>query len=53
VLGSFLGSAAGLIVALMGQISGLVGALGWSTVLIYFLLLLGFGSFLIAKPRGV
>jgi hypothetical protein len=53
VLGSFLGSAAGLIVALMGQISGLVGALGWSTVLLYFLLLLGFGSFLIAKPRGV
>jgi hypothetical protein len=53
VLGSVLGSAAGLIVALMGQISGLVGALGWSTVLIYFLLLLGFGSFLIAKPRGV
>jgi hypothetical protein len=28
-------------------------AVGWSTVLIYFLLLLGFGSFLIAKPRGV
>jgi hypothetical protein len=53
VLGSFLGSAAGLMVALMGQISGLVGALGWSTVVIYFLFLLGFGSFLIAKPRGV
>lgn len=52
VLGSFLGSAAGLIVALMGQVSGVVHALGWSTVLIYFLLLLGFGSFLVAKPRG-
>jgi hypothetical protein len=39
-------------VALMGQISGLVPALDWSTVLIYVVPLLGYGSFPIAKPTG-
>lgn len=45
VLGGFVGSAAGLIVALMGQLAGHFNALGWSTVAIYGLLLVGFGSF--------
>jgi hypothetical protein len=46
VLGAFLGSIAGLAVALAGQLAALANGLGWSTVAIYGLLLLGFGSFL-------
>lgn len=52
ILGSFLGSAAGLVVALLGQRGGLVNALGWSTVAIYGLLLLGFGSLLFGRGRS-
>ena len=36
------GSAAGLAVALMGVLGGLVNALGWSTVAIYGVLLVGY-----------
>jgi hypothetical protein len=44
---------AGLAVALMGQRSGLVNALGWSTVAIYGLLPLGLRELLAdAGPRG-
>jgi hypothetical protein len=53
VLGSFLGSLAGLVVALTAQFWGLVNALGWSTVAIYGLLLLGYGSFIFGKPRTI
>jgi hypothetical protein len=35
----------GFVVALIGQISNVVNALGWSTVAIYLLLALGFGYF--------
>lgn len=45
VLGGFLGSVVGLLVALWGQLSGLVNALGWSTVLIYLFLTAGYGAF--------
>src|SRR5687767_2436109 len=51
VTGSFLGSAAGLLVALMGQLSGLINSLGWTTVLIYGLLMIGYASFMFARPR--
>ena len=51
VIGSFLGSLAGLVVALTGQFWGVVNAAGWSTVAIYGLLLLGYGSFIFGKPR--
>ena len=51
VLGSFLGSLAGLVVALTGQFWGVVNALGWSSVVIYGLLLLGYGSFIFGKSR--
>lgn len=37
-----LGAFAGLAVALMGQLGGLVNSMGWSTVLIYGALLLGY-----------
>jgi hypothetical protein len=53
VLGSFLGSLAGLVVALTAQFWGLVNALGWSTVAIYGLLLVGYGSFIFGKPRTI
>jgi hypothetical protein len=41
-----IGSACGLLVALSGRLNGVVNALGWSTVLIYALLLAGYVSFL-------
>ena len=46
VIGSFLGSVAGLVVALTGQFWGVTNQLGWSTVAIYGLLTLGYGSFM-------
>lgn len=51
VIGSFLGSLAGLVVALTGQFWDLVNSLGWSTVAIYGFLLIGYGSFIFGKPR--
>lgn len=51
VLGSFLGSLAGLVVALTAQFWGLVNALGWSTVAIYAFLLVGYGTFIFGTPR--
>jgi hypothetical protein len=51
LLGAFLGSLAGLVVALTAQFWGLVNALGWSTVVIYALLLIGYGSFVFGRPR--
>lgn len=50
VIGSFIGSVAGLVVALTGQFWGLVNQLGWSTVLIYGLLTLGYGAFVFGRP---
>jgi hypothetical protein len=52
VLGSFIGSLAGFVVALTAQFWGLVNELGWSTVAIYGLLLLGYGSFIFGRPRA-
>jgi hypothetical protein len=44
VLAGVVGSAAGVTVALMGVMSGVVNQLGWSTVLIYALLLAGYAA---------
>ena len=52
VVGGVVGSAAGLGVALMGQLSGVVNALGWSTVAIYAALLLGYASCLRTRPSS-
>ena len=49
VIGSFLGSLAGLVVALTGQFWGVVNQLGWLTVAIYGLLTLGYGSFMFGR----
>lgn len=50
VLAGVVGSAAGLAVALMGQLNGLINSVGWSTVAIYGLLLLGYLSCLRGRP---
>jgi hypothetical protein len=50
-LAIFIGEAVGFVVVLLGQLSGVVNALGWSTVVMYLLLALGFGYFLIKKPN--
>ena len=50
ILAVFVGEVVGFIVALVGQLSGVVNALGWSTVAIYLLLALGFGYFQLKKP---
>lgn len=51
VIGFFVGDLVGCVVALLAQLGGVVNALGWSTVAIYFLLAIGFGYFAFAaKP---
>jgi len=40
----------GFVVALINQLSGLVNALGWSTVALYLLFALGYGYFQFKKP---
>jgi membrane-bound ClpP family serine protease len=52
VLGSFIGSLAGLVVALTGQFWGVVNSLGWSSVAIYAFLLVGYGSFIFGRSRA-
>jgi len=41
----FLGDAIGFVLALFGQISGVLNNTGWSVVLIYLFLAIGFGIF--------
>ncbi|HXY30763.1 MAG TPA: hypothetical protein VEI06_08630 [Gemmatimonadaceae bacterium] len=50
LIGATIGSAAGLLVALVAQLQGLVNGMGWTTVAIYALLLAGYGSH-VARPR--
>lgn len=50
ILSFFIGDAIGFSVALIAQLGGVVNALGWSTVLIYFLLAVGYGYFQFMKP---
>jgi hypothetical protein len=53
VLAGVIGSLAGIAVALLGQVSGLVNAMGWSTVAIYGALLLGYASLLRGRPQEI
>ena len=46
----FIGDIVGFVIALMAQLSGVVNALGWLSVVLYLVLALGFGYFLIVKP---
>jgi hypothetical protein len=42
IVAGVLGSVAGLAVAVLGRLNGLVNAMGWSTVVIYGFLLIGY-----------
>jgi len=52
VIGSFIGSVAGLVVALTGQFWGLVNQVGWSSVAIYGLFTIGYGSIMFGRPAA-
>jgi len=52
VLAVFVGDTIGFIVALLAQLAGATNALGWSTVVIYLLLALGFGYFQFSKSAS-
>jgi hypothetical protein len=43
ILGNLVGDAAGLIVSLMGTVGGVMNSVGWLSVVLYLLLILGFG----------
>lgn len=51
-LALFIGHGVGFIVALLGQLGGIVNNLGWSTVVIYFFFALGFGYFRFIKTTS-
>lgn len=52
VLALFVGFVIGFIVSLVGQLSGVVNALGWSTVVIYLAFALAYGYFQFMKPSA-
>jgi hypothetical protein len=51
-MGAAVGTLAGLAVAILGQTSGIVNTLGWSTVAIYGLLFAGYASFAWGKQAA-
>ncbi len=54
VIANLVGDAVGFVLSLLGQLQGaaVVNQLGWSTVVIYLLLALGFAYFQFVKPRA-
>ena len=48
----FIGDSIGFIVALSGQLNNVVNNMGWSTVVIYLLLAVGFGYFNFSKSTS-
>lgn len=50
VLAVFIGDIIGFIVALLGQLSGMMNTLGWLVVALWLVLALGFGYFQLLKP---
>ena len=53
MLASVLGAIVGLLVSLQGVLAGTTNALGWSTVAIYGLLMLGYGAFVVRPAAGL
>ena len=51
VLGNLVGDVVGFVVILIGQLSGIANAVGWSNVAIYLLLALGFAYVQFMQPR--
>lgn len=52
VLGNFIAFAVSLVAALVGQLSGVVNGLGWSTVVLYIFFTAGYGYFQFVKPSA-
>lgn len=52
ILAQLISAVIGVIVAVMGTISGVMNAVGWSAVVIYLLLALGYAYFQFAKPSA-
>lgn len=52
LLALYISSALGFSLSLMAQLSGVVNDLGWSTVVIYLLLTIGFGYFKFMKSSS-
>jgi hypothetical protein len=52
MLGLFVVSGVGFVIALLAQLDGVVNSLGWTTVAIYLLLALGFGYFRFIKTKS-
>jgi hypothetical protein len=50
ILGGLIGDAVGAIVALMGTLSGVMSAVGWSAFVIYLLFVFGFAYFQFMAP---
>jgi len=50
LIGSFIASIIGLVIAIIQALNGTGNVLVWSTVLIYFLLSIGFGDFIFRTP---
>ena len=53
VLGVFIGDVVGFVMAIQAQLLGVVNALGWLTVVLYFLLAVGFGYFQFKKTKTI
>jgi hypothetical protein len=51
ILSFFIADGIGFIIALIGQLNNVINRLGWLTVIIYFLLSLGFAYFQFSKPK--
>jgi hypothetical protein len=51
VLSNLVGDAVGFAVILLGQLSGIANALGWTSVALYLLLVLGFAYIQFMGPR--
>jgi hypothetical protein len=51
VLSNLVGDVVGLVVILIGQLSGIANALGWTSVALYLLLALGFAYIQFMGPR--
>lgn len=52
LLAYFLGLGVGFVIILLGQVAGVLNALGWTSVAIYLLLALGYGYFQFVKPSA-
>jgi hypothetical protein len=51
-LGHFVSEAVGFVASLLAQLDGVANGLGWSTVLIYLVLAVGFGYVYFVPERG-